>query len=131
MKHIFLSSFIIPLLSFVGAENGIVSIVGEWGIYHTVYTQNGKSVASSCNVCPRVNFKNNNTADLTNGIGNVSEIGWEQIADTLIIRNGKNKQSIINDGKYLIRPTKTKENFIEIELVMLNEGVMQVLRKSK
>lgn len=105
-------------------------MVGKWGIYHTVYTENNKSVASTCNVCPQVIFKTDNTANLTDEHGKTFRLKWHQKSDTLQIENTINvSQMILEENNYLIHIKDTTEHYVEIELIMMNRGEKKILRK--
>ncbi len=130
IKLLILICVSILTLSFIISGEPKISIIGDWGIFNTINIENDRSVSSRCNVCPRINFKPDNTADLTNGKGEVFKIRWKQNSDTLIIQSETQAtQSIIEDNKYLIKITNTTNDFLEMELVVLNKSVKIILRK--
>jgi hypothetical protein len=98
-----------------------VDMIGEWGLY-----------TYQCNVCPRINYKNDHSADVINGIGEITPIKWSQRDDTLNIVNESNVEHIIiENGLYLMSLIDTIKLYQELKLINLKTNQIHTLRKSR
>lgn len=100
-------------------------ILGEWGIYVSVL---GDSHVV-CNACPKINFKENNTAVLTLSTNDNEFYNWNLKESKIKItpENEDNPNNYFDSFEYEIEITD-REEFIEL-MMLQAEGNGYILRK--
>lgn len=98
-----------------------VGIMGEWTIIKTLGSNKDSIVETSCNVCPKINFKINEIAIITYANGTIDSLNWKVTVDTMTIKkiNPKTKFPYFFDHKYKMTFADKKE-YTELKLSMEN-----------
>jgi len=107
------------------SEKSLLSnkLIGEWGIYVTNY--NGASIV--CNVCPRIEFKIDNSAIIKLPNGEYENYIWKIDGNNIVIKpERKDADNYLNDKTYKM---EIKEEVEFTELALKAENTEYILRK--
>lgn len=101
-------------------------LIGEWGIYATI----SKGVKSTCNVCPKISFDNDQTAMVIFPSGDKGNLKWTVCDKKLILTiiDKTNIGEIFPDSQYEMTFTQ-KKDFIELELKQPEKKYSEILRR--
>jgi hypothetical protein len=109
-------------------------LIGEWGIYSTIYYTKHDSVidemSSNCNVCPKIIFHIDNSAIVNNPSGSIEKLLWKINKDKLIILSTSKIDSVktFSDTVYIMLFTKDNK-FFELKLTQLKNKYSFILRR--
>ena len=115
------------------------SIVGDWGIFvfERLYMFEGVADTSQllCNVCPRVNFKSDNTGLITKPNGEIESIKWTMCDNSIkIISVTDSINNATFRNKDYVAEYKSFNDYLELRLTTsINEKIKMtfVLRRKK
>ena len=100
-------------------------IIGEWGIYVTIFGGSG----AYCNACPKINFKRNKTATLRLPTNDKEYYNWSSKENKITIspQNEEISDHYFDSSEYEFK-INNKEDFIELK-ILKNKESGYILRK--
>jgi len=106
-----------------------LGIIGEWLISRTISQKADNIMEIACNSCPRINFKNDNTAVLTKPTGDKENLQWKinnnKIALTNI--NRTHTDSVYFDNAQYEMTFTNKKEYMELKLTLTEKNYSYIL----
>ncbi|MCX6219476.1 MAG: hypothetical protein NTZ69_00620 [Bacteroidia bacterium] len=101
-------------------------LIGEWGVYETI----SEGVEAKCNICPKISFKNDQTATVIFPSGETENLKWTASGNRLILTiiGSRNIAEIFPDSQYEMTFTQEKV-CIKLELKQTEKKYSEILRR--